>query len=61
MNLKPFFVFWDVFMSLFYYDKAKLLSSFVLKYFDREVEKCKFRHPGSSVDTTHITMYLHLF
>ena len=38
MNLKPF-VFWDLFVCSFHYDKAKLLSKFVLTYFNREVEK----------------------
>ena len=39
MNLNPFFVFWDLFMFLFHYNKAKLLSTFVLSIFNRELEK----------------------
>ena len=38
MNLKPF-VFWDLFVFLFHHNKAKLLSAFVLSYFNREVER----------------------
>ena len=38
MNLKPF-VFWDLFVFLFHNNKAKLLSTFVLSFFNREVEK----------------------
>ena len=38
MNLKPF-VFRELFVFLFHYNKAKLLSTFVFSYFNREVEK----------------------
>ena len=38
MYLKPF-VIWDLFVFLFHYNKATLLSMFVLSYFNREVEK----------------------
>ena len=38
MNIKPF-VFWDLYVFLFHYNKAKRLSTFVLSYFNREVEK----------------------
>ena len=38
MSLKPF-VFLDLFVFLFHYSKVKLLSTFVLSYFNRKVEK----------------------
>ena len=38
MNIKPF-VFWDLFVFLFHYDKARLLCTFVLSYSNIEVEK----------------------
>ena len=38
MNLKPCFVFWDLFLFLFHYDKGKLLSTLVLSYFNKEVD-----------------------